>query len=54
MRSVKDAHGPLIDRTLVFNGSLCSSTHNAHNYPLVLAGGSDFGLQHGAYRRPEE
>ncbi|QDT69437.1 hypothetical protein MalM25_23750 [Planctomycetes bacterium MalM25] len=54
LHTVEDAHGPLLDRTLVLYGSACSSTHNARNYPLVLAGGSDFGVQHGAYRRPEE
>lgn len=49
MKTVSDEHGPILDNTLVLYGSACSSTHNARNYPLVLAGGSNLGAQHGSY-----
>ncbi|MEN1678035.1 MAG: DUF1552 domain-containing protein [Planctomycetota bacterium] len=49
-----DQHGPLLDRTLVMYGSACSTTHNANNYPTVLAGGSALGMNHGQYRIGQE
>ena len=49
MKTVTDEHGPILDNTLVLYGSACSSTHNARNYPLVLAGGSKLGVEHGSY-----
>lgn len=50
-----DEHGPLLDNTLVLYGSACSTTHNAVNYPLVLAGGSNLNVRHGHYlKMPEE
>ncbi len=51
---LRDEHGSLLDSTLVLYGSACSTTHNAVNYPLVLAGGSAMGLRHGRYLRQEE
>ncbi len=50
LKETHDEHGPLLDNTLVLYGSACSSTHNARNYPLVLAGGNALGVQHGSYR----
>ncbi len=49
-----DAHGSLLDNTLVLYGSACSTTHNAVNYPLVLAGGAGIGLRHGHYLKQQE
>ena len=49
LKNRSDAHGPLLDSTMVLYGSACSTTHDAVNYPLVLAGGQAMGLQHGAY-----
>lgn len=49
MKSTKDVHGSLLDNTLVLYGSACSTTHNARNCPLILAGGANMGLKHGAY-----
>jgi hypothetical protein len=47
----RDEHGPLLESSLVLYGSACSTTHNARNYPLVLAGGQKtLGLVHGSYR----
>ncbi len=51
MSAVEDEHGPLLDTTQVLYGSCCSTTHNARNYPLVLAGGERMGLKHGRYTR---
>lgn len=54
MKNTKDVHGSLLDNTLILYGSACSTTHNARNCPLVLAGGADLGVNHGAYTRFEE
>jgi hypothetical protein len=50
LAQTRDEHGPLLDSTMVLYGSACSTTHNARNYPLVLAGGQKMGLKHGQYR----
>lgn len=50
LNNTSDEHGPLLDNTLVLYGSACSNSHNARNYPLILAGGNRFGaIQHGEY-----
>lgn len=49
MENTYDEHGSLLDNTLVLYGSACCSTHNANNYPLVLAGGKNMGVKHGSY-----
>lgn len=54
MKNTTDEHGSLLDNTLVLYGSACSSTHNARNYPLVLAGGSNLGVKHGSYTKFDE
>jgi hypothetical protein len=54
MKNTKDVHGSLLDNTLILYGSACSTTHNARNCPLILAGGSKLGLQHGTYTKFEE
>jgi hypothetical protein len=54
MKNTKDIHGSLFDNTLILYGSACSTTHNARNCPLILAGGSDLGVKHGAYTKFEE
>jgi hypothetical protein len=51
MARTRDEHGTLLENTLVLYGSACSTTHDARNYPLVLAGGQRMGVQHGHYRR---
>ena len=43
--------GSLLDNTIVLYGCSTSKTHRAENYPLVLAGGREMGLQHGQHRR---
>ncbi|HEX5054574.1 MAG TPA: DUF1552 domain-containing protein [Planctomycetota bacterium] len=51
---VEDEHGKLLDTTMVLYGACCSTTHNARNYPLALAGGGRLGLRHGSYRKYDE
>jgi hypothetical protein len=51
MARTRDEHGTLLENTLVLYGSACSTTHDARNYPLILAGGQRMGLQHGQYRQ---
>lgn len=51
MKNTQDEFGSLLDNTQVLYGSACSSTHNARNYPIILAGGKNMGLQHGSYTR---
>ncbi|AWB66667.1 hypothetical protein C2869_09585 [Saccharobesus litoralis] len=49
MKNTEDEFGSLLDNTQILYGSCCSTTHNARNYPLILAGGKNMGLQHGSY-----
>ena len=51
MKSVKDEHGSILDNTQVLYGSACSTTHNAINLPLILAGGKNMGLNHGTFTK---
>ena len=51
LKQESDGEESLLDRTVSIYGSATSTTHNARNYPLVLAGGSKLGLKHGEYRR---
>lgn len=54
MKNTKDVYGSLLDNTLILYGSACSTTHNARNCPLILAGGSELGVEHGAYTQFDE
>lgn len=49
MSETQDEHGSLLDNTLILYGSGTSNTHNARNYPLILAGGNNLGVKHGSY-----
>ena len=46
-----DGGSNMLDRTLVLYGSSNSRTHVNRNYPLLLAGGKDFGLKHNQFLR---
>ena len=48
------AEGSLLDNTLILYGSGTSDVHNPRNFPLVLAGGQNFGFKHGHHLRFEE
>ena len=39
----------MLDSTMVLYGSSNSNTHNNNDYPLLLAGGSKLGLNHGQF-----
>ena len=43
--------GSLLDHTLVLYGCSTSRTHQAVNYPLILAGGKSMGFRHGEHRQ---
>ena len=49
LSSVRENNERLIDDTLVLYGSGTSTTHNARNYPIILAGGKNLGLKHGRF-----
>lgn len=46
--------GSLLDHTIVLYGGSTSRTHQAVNYPLILAGGRRLGFAHGTHRRFDE
>jgi hypothetical protein len=49
LASAKEGDGSLLDNSVVLYGSSNSNTHNNNNYPLVLAGGKQLGLEHGRF-----
>ncbi len=48
------AEGSLLDNTIVLYGSGTSTEHNPRNFPLIVAGGDNLGLKHGAHHGFEE
>jgi len=44
----------LLDHTIVVYGSSNSQTHRNANYPLMLAGGQQLGLNHGQLIKSDE
>ncbi len=51
LRNTQEGDRSLLDSTITLFGSATSTTHNARNYPLVLAGGQKLGLKHGEFRK---
>jgi hypothetical protein len=51
LRETSDAHGPLLDTTMVLYGSAMAygHSHGCASLPIVLAGGSKLGLKHGRH-----
>ncbi len=49
----KDNAGSMLDNTIVLFGSGASTTHNSHNLPTMVAGGTNMGLKHGTYWRED-
>lgn len=41
--------GTMLDNTLILYGSASSAFHLSRNYPIILAGGKNMGLEHGKY-----
>ena len=54
LKNTHDEYGSLLENTMILYGSACSTTHDAVNYPLVLAGGSKMGINHGDYQKFDE
>lgn len=55
MRETEDEYGSLLDSTALVYGSCCSTTHNANNYPMLVAGGKNLGIRQERYtRHPDE
>jgi hypothetical protein len=54
LSAIREGETRVLDRTLALFGSGTSNTHNARNYPIVLAGGKDLGLRHGRYIKARE
>jgi hypothetical protein len=46
-----DRNGSVLDNTIVLFGSGASTTHNSHNLPTLIAGGTNMGMKHGNYWR---
>ena len=51
LNKIKDSNGTVLDNTIVFFGSGCSTTHAANNYPLLMCGGNNMGFKHGEHRK---
>lgn len=51
LKESHDEYGSLLDNTMVLYGSSCTTTHNARNYPMCIAGGKNMGLRQGYYAR---
>jgi hypothetical protein len=49
LAAIREGDQPLLDNTMALYGSGTSTTHNARNYPMILAGGRNFGLRHGRF-----
>lgn len=53
LSSIREGESRLLDNTMALFGSATSTTHNARNYPTILAGGANMGLRHGCYFQHE-
>src|SRR6185295_3628274 len=49
LASIREGESRLLDNTIALFGSATSTTHNARNYPTILAGGQNLGLRHGRF-----
>jgi hypothetical protein len=47
--SIREGDTRLLDNTMALFGCGTSNTHNARNYPTILAGGRNLGLKHGRF-----
>jgi hypothetical protein len=54
LASAQEDDGSILDNSVILYGSSNSQTHNNSNYPLILAGGGNLGLQHGQFRTLSE
>lgn len=51
LKSTSEGDATLLDRSNILYGCSTSTTHNARNYPIIIAGGKANGLKHGALHR---
>ncbi|MBM3996107.1 MAG: DUF1552 domain-containing protein [Planctomycetes bacterium] len=49
LASIREGEDRLLDNTMALYGSGTSTTHNARNYPTILAGARNLGLRHGRF-----
>jgi hypothetical protein len=49
LASIREGDERVLDNTMALFGSGTSTTHNARNYPTILAGGKSLGLCHGRF-----
>ena len=54
LKEAPEGEGSVLDNSLIMYGCSTSTTHLAKNYPLILAGGKNMGLQHGHFRQFNE
>ena len=54
LSKITDENGSILDSTVAMYGSSCSNTHNARNYPTVIAGGQKLGLKGGQFIKCDE
>lgn len=55
LASIREGEDRLLDNTMALYGSGTSTTHNARNYPTILAGARNLGLRHGRFiKQPTE
>ena len=54
LKEAPEGEGSVLDNSLIMYGCSTSTTHLAKNYPLILAGGKNMGLQHGHFRKFDE
>ena len=54
LSKAREGDGTVLDRSLIMYGCSTSKTHLARNYPLILAGGKQFGIRHGQFRQFDE
>ena len=52
--SIREGDARLLDNTMALYGSGTSTTHNARNYPIILAGGRGLGLRHGRFIKQQK
>jgi len=53
LASIREGDARLLDNTMALYGSGTSTTHNARNYPTILAGGRNLGLRHGRFLKQQ-
>lgn len=53
LASIREGESRLLDNTMTLFGCATSTTHNARNYPTILAGAANMGFHHGRFYKHE-